>query len=365
MQPAYENFTTAEFLTDDAFVSHQLAPTPESAAFWTGWLQTHPHCQQEWHQAAALLDAIRLGLDTYAQTHLPEETIRQLLARIQETNAQAGQAPFFVRFPNWTRWAAAAAVLLAAGIGFWWTSRVASPYEQHLATLTSSFSETTNSTDHPLTIHLPDRSTVWLSPDSRLSYPADFNQKNRRVYLSGEATFEVTRNEKSPFLVHANELVTKVLGTKFLVRAFAREGEVRIKVHTGQVSVYEARATAPPTNQKGVLLLPNQQVVFTRQTQRFDKMLVEAPRPIKPLPGTARLPSFSYNETPVTQVFQDLENAYGISIRYNKDDFSPCQLTSSLARESFTGKLTIICKTFGATYDIIDGQVLINGGGCQ
>ncbi|GAB4021252.1 FecR family protein [Spirosoma koreense] len=366
MQPLYETFSAADFLTDDYFVRHQLSPTPQSAQFWETWLNEHPHRQSEWQQAVDLLAAIRLGLETYAQTYVPEETIRQLLIRIQQTNAPVGQQETPIRRIGWIRWAAAASVLLALGYGVWWQTRHrASPYEQQLATLTQSFSEKVNTSQQVQALRLPDHSMVWLAPESRLSYGADFGQQKRTVYLSGEATFAVTSDAKKPFLVHANEVITKVVGTRFTVRAFAAENRVRVHVQSGQVSVYRNGPASVPNRPKGVMLLPNQQVVFNRQTDEFDKMLVETPSLISPRIRQKKTPAFVYNDTPIPQVLRELKEAYGIDIRFNEEALANCQLNSSMTNESFEQKLNIICRTIGATYEIIDGQVLISGGNCQ
>lgn len=366
MQPDYETFSAADFLTDDAFVSHQLRPTSPSIHFWETWLEQYPHQQRAYQQAVDLVAAIRLGLDAYAQTHLPEETIRQLLIRIQQTNAQSGREEIPARRLGWIRWAAAASVFLTLGTGIWWqATHRASPYEQQLATLEKTIFEKINTTRQTQTIHLPDRSVVSLAPESRLSYSTDFGQQNRSVYLSGEATFAVTSNHEKPFLVHASEVVTKVVGTKFTVRAFARENRVRVRVQSGQVSVYRNVLTTSTTTQKGVMLLPNQQVVFNRETDQFDKMLVEQPLLVIIPTRQKKAPAFVYNDTPMSQVLQELKEAYGIDIRYSKEALANCQVTSSMTNESFEQKLNIVCAIVGATYEIIDGQVIINGGNCQ
>ncbi|GAB2561409.1 FecR family protein [Spirosoma aerophilum] len=367
MENVYENFSAADFLTDDAFVHHQLDPTPRSTEFWHGWLAQHPHRQNEHQQAVDVVDAIRLGLTAYAQTRIPEETIRQLLIRIQQTNAQTSPLQTTGHSLGWMRWAAAAAVFLALGVGFWWSAQQRpSLYEQQLATLPDTFTEKINTSPQVQTIQLPDQSVVSLAPESRISYPTHFGQQNRNVYLSGKAAFNVTRNGAKPFLVHANEVVTKVLGTRFTVRAFAGENRVQVEVQSGQVSVYRNEPTsASSVRQKGVMLLPNQQVVFNRETDQFDKMLVESPTLVLAPTRQKKAPPFVYNDTPIPQVLQELQEAYGIDIRYNKEALANCQLNSSMTNESFEQKLTIVCATVGATYEIIDGQVIINGGNCQ
>lgn len=365
MEPLYDNFSADAFLTDDAFVNHQLKPTPQSAHFWADWLAQHPHRQREYQQAIDLVAAIRLGLTAYAQTHLPEETIRQLLSRIQQTNAQV-RSPIGSVWWGRMRWAAAAAVFLALGIGIWWQILPrTSLYEKQLASLKHTFSEKINTTRQVQTIRLPDQSVVSLAPESRVSYPASFGQQDRIVYLSGEATFAVTKNGEKPFLVHAGEVVTKVVGTRFTVRAFAGENRVQVQVQSGQVSVYRNEPITSSVRQKGVMLLPNQQVVFNRETDQFDKMLVDAPTVITSPARQKKTLPFVYNDTPITQVLQELKEAYGVDIRYNQEALANCQLNSSMVNESFEQKLSIVCATVGATYEIIDGQVIINGGNCQ
>ncbi len=364
MKHDYDHFSTADFLTDDFFVGHQLAPTPQSTTFWDAWFEEHPEGQ--WQQALTLLAAIRLGLDEYAQTYVSEEVIRQLLIRIQQTNAQVPSTTVPVRWLGRMKWVAATSIFLAIGVSVWWPAKnEETSYEHRLAALTKTFAEKINTTSQSQIVRLPDSSVVSLSPDSRLSYPIDFGRQNRLVYLSGEATFSVTKDAQKPFLVLANELVTKVLGTKFRVRAFSKEDQVRVQVLSGQVSVYRDSANSSPVSQKGVLLRPNQQVVFTRAIDQFNKSLVNEPRVISASPHPKQAIAFSYNETPIAQVLRDVNVAYGIEILYNKEALVDCQLTSSMAGLSFDEKLTIICKTVGATYEVIDGQIVINGGNCR
>ncbi|QJD79755.1 FecR family protein [Spirosoma rhododendri] len=368
MQPAYNTFTTTDFLLDDAFVDHLLAPTDQSNRFWADWLANHPHCRDTWQQAERLVRAIEAGLYDYAHTQLPDDTIRQLLTRIQQTNAQhTPVANPIVRPLRRVWWVAAASVLLVAGFGLWWYSRPVSIYTQQLAAQPDPVSEFVNDTKAVQQITLPDRSTVELAPASRISYPRTFGQKNRPVYLSGEATFAVTKNAAKPFLVYANEVVTKVLGTRFVVRAYTGESSVHVQVQSGQVAVYQNKPAETANKQHGVLLLPNQQVVFNRQSDQFIKQIVDLPQIVVRPSSRERTatPAFTYSDTPIPQVIQDLQDAYGIEIRYNKDALASCQLTASLVDESFASKLRIICATVGATYDMVDGQVVINGGTCQ
>lgn len=367
MHPAYDTFTLTDFLLDDAFVDHQLAPTDQSNRFWTDWLSTHPHRRDTWQQAEQLVRAIEQGLYDYAHTQLSDDTVQHLLSRIRQTNAQHTPVPEPVVRPlHRVRWLAAASVVLLLGTGWWWFTRPVSIYNEQLATLNTAFTEYANTAGVAQKITLPDQSTVVLAPESRVSYPRTFGQKNRTVYLTGEATFAVTKNAEKPFLVYANELVTKVLGTRFVVRAYIGESSVHVQVQSGQVAVYRDKVVGTANKQHGVLLMPNQQVVFNRQSDQFIKQLVDLPQVVVRPPSRERsaAPAFTYTDAPIPQVIQDLQDAYSIDIRYNKEALANCQLTASLQNEPFASKLRIICATVGATYDMVDGQIVINGGSC-
>ena len=81
-------------------------------------------------------------------------------------------------------------------------------------------------------LQLADGSVVWLNAGSRLRYPAAFARPQREVFLEGEAFFEVARDPKKPFLIHAGQSTTRVLGTSFSVRSYAREPAVVVVVVT-------------------------------------------------------------------------------------------------------------------------------------
>ncbi|MFV0266428.1 MAG: FecR family protein [Draconibacterium sp.] len=83
---------------------------------------------------------------------------------------------------------------------------------------------------------LPDSSIVWLNSGTTLSYPSDFSE-HRKVSLNGQAFFQVYHNENSPFLVCANDLIVKVLGTKFDVDAYPENGEIAVVLESGKVEL--------------------------------------------------------------------------------------------------------------------------------
>lgn len=106
-------------------------------------------------------------------------------------------------------------------------------------------------------VRLPDGTEVWLNSASTLRYPVNFTRfKERRVVLSGEAYFEVTKDRKHPFSVKSNQQEVEVLGTRFNVNTYVDEPGVKTTLLEGSVKVTNA-------NMVKRVLKPGQQADLT------------------------------------------------------------------------------------------------------
>jgi transmembrane sensor len=219
-----------------------------------------------------------------------------------------------------------------------------------------------NSSNAVERIALKDGSFVSLQPGGEVSFPEVFGA-SREVHLSGEAFFEIARDEKKPFLVHANEVTTKVLGTSFRVKAYKQEKEVVVAVKTGKVSVYAnpAGVNGSRGQRPEVVLTPNQQVIYKRNENLVVKTLVEDPQPIVKKQSVKAL----YTNAPVTEILAALEQNYGISIQYDANILSHCTLTSDLTEEGLYEQIAIICNALGARYTIDEMSIIIEAKGCR
>lgn len=372
----YNDFSASDFVSDDAFLQHYLLPTDSSKAFWVNWLAEHPEKENEWLAAQQLIEAVLLGLSEYVRTFLSEEAEQHLLDRILTTNEKYKEGRSNSSIPIWRQsWFQVVAACFIVFIGmkslyFIKNLHPESVYHQQIAVFSEeTITEKINLNTTIDTIKLPDGSLVFLSPNSKVSYSKNFNTntENRAVYLSGKAIFDVAKMPSKPFLVYANEIVTKVLGTKFEVFSFDNDKDVIVKVLSGKVSVYKNPKfdlTASTNIEKlGVLLKPNQQVIFSREKDLFKKAIVE--QPILLISKNVQKPSFIYDETPVVTVLDEIAKAYGVEIVFNREIMNSCQLTSSMEEESLQDKLNIICKSIGASYEIIDAQIIINSKECN
>ena len=89
-------------------------------------------------------------------------------------------------------------------------------------------------------VTLSDGTRVMLNANSKLEYPASFDDAEvREVRLKGEAHFEVTKNPHRPFVVKAGEMQTQVLGTVFDVKAYRKDAP-KVTLMEGKVKVSNA-----------------------------------------------------------------------------------------------------------------------------
>jgi len=220
----------------------------------------------------------------------------------------------------------------------------------------------TNTKNVPELFVLPDLSKVTIEPGSKLRFSSAFDEVVREVYLEGEAFFEVSKNAERPFLVYANDVTTKVLGTSFTVKAMRQEEQVTIAVRTGKVSVYTNDKNKSLSQNEEIILTPNQQVVVDQAKKKVSKKLVDNPQVIIPAEEVSRM---RFAEAPVTEIFKALEKVYGVEIVFDEDLLSSCELTTIIADKDIFSRLNIICDAIGASYVLENGTIIINSTGCN
>jgi ferric-dicitrate binding protein FerR (iron transport regulator) len=120
---------------------------------------------------------------------------------------------------------------------------------------------------------LPDSTRVCLNSGSNLQFPYTFAKEKREVKLTGEAYFKVTKDKKSPFVIHADKLEITVLGTTLNVISHAGQssevilisGKVALSVNNGKESISYGE------------LKPGQLAIFNNQTEtiQFETVDVE------------------------------------------------------------------------------------------
>jgi ferric-dicitrate binding protein FerR (iron transport regulator) len=122
-------------------------------------------------------------------------------------------------------------------------------------------------------VQLPDGSLVWLNSGSKLSYNNFFSAKNREIVLSGEAYFDVTKNETLPLVVNCNGLQVKVLGTRFNVNTSDQGKTAEVVLEEGTVELINTS-----TNDNFYRMKPGQRVKIDLQTSEYSAAMVNTAR---------------------------------------------------------------------------------------
>ncbi|MDQ6481634.1 FecR family protein [Dyadobacter sp. LHD-138] len=363
----YYQYEVTDFLEDAYFKEWVYNPGPENETFWNEFSIRYP----EKSEIIAGAKSILLQLKADMELNFPsDEKIENILFTIHENKDKTGSRPSRI-LSHWMAISFATAAMLVLLVGWLVGSKrnTCVSYQELISAVDAPLTEKTNNTSRPHLVTLPDSSTVLLHPNSSISYRKDFNRDGRReVYLSGQAFFSVTKNPDLPFFVYSNELITKVLGTSFLIKSFDNHQQVEVEVKTGKVSVYtrmdhDAESTRTNSQLGGVIITPNQKVLFSREEIRIKKSLVEFPEiiPSTVLPA----PMLKFQDATVSQVFANLEQTYGIDIVYDEALFGGCLLTASFSNENLYEKIDLICKGIEARFEVVDARIVVSGRGCH
>lgn len=247
------------------------------------------------------------------------------------------------------RIAAAAAILLAVGIGYYRFSRQATPQQ------------VVSTTKERKVITLPDGSLVSLEPGSTLQYPQQFDKEKREVNLSGEAFFEVAHNEQQPFVIHSSLINTTVLATSFNIEA--RNGkEARVVVVTGRVQVLAKGE--PDSNAQAMIVTANKSAVYDKATDHLEmKDAADDAR----FYAQKRSGKFMYKGVPLEKVVNDLEKYYNTTIR-TEQRIRSCAFNGDFDIDDDLDKaLTLIAISLNANIhkDSSTNSYRITGGSCQ
>lgn len=359
----YQHYTVTDFVADPFFRSWVLEQDPEAAVFWENWMNENAGRLEELDEARAWLYVVA-GRKLHLGAQELDERVQNVLARTggQAARAETRMRPVFYRY-----FSIAASVCLVAGLGWLGYRSMERKADRPGGIVGMNYSAQVvrfNGTGKPIAILLEDSSMVTLAPESELAFPEKFAPEKREVHLKGEAFFQISHNPDRPFLVKTKELVTRVLGTSFTVRSFEKDPKASVSVKTGRVSVYskkEEQGATSPDKVVGVVLTPNQRVLFDKQESRLVKMIVDAPLRVSEIPPA----SLVFDEAPVGTVFQTLEKEYGIELFFNEEVLSDCQLTANLSGLPMYEQLDLICRIIHAKYEVADARVIIHGRGCK
>jgi transmembrane sensor len=212
--------------------------------------------------------------------------------------------------------------------------------------------QTTNYTRH---LTLPDGSTVVLKANSKLDYSGNFSGKSREVILVGEAYFDISHDEKRPFIIHTGEVKTTVLGTAFNINANPQSRRIVIAVTRGKVKVEKQDKVL-------AILHPNQQVICNPNAAEGELKEVNA----EALVTDWTRQDMVFDGQSFLQIVDLLNRRYGVDIRLNNAALEHCTIKAFFnGTESLDKVLDVLCIISNSRYSHPDEkQYIIDGEGC-
>lgn len=111
--------------------------------------------------------------------------------------------------------------------------------------------------DYQLT--LSDGSQIWLNSDTKLRFPITFYENTRKVFLEGEAYFDVAHDENKPFVIITETSEIEVLGTSFNLSSYKEDNKFKISLVNGSV-----KTTLPTTE---VVMKAGYELSFDKTTK--------------------------------------------------------------------------------------------------
>lgn len=172
---------------------------------------------------------------------------------------------------------------------------------------------------------LPDGSKVWLNAESTLKFPVPFSKDIRNVDLQGEAYFEVTKNQKRPFVVHSGNVEVKVLGTRFDCKAFAEDRNIEVILEEGKVALNSNVASG----QDESILKPGDRAVIEKTTGEMQIVNENIGKYIAWHTG-----KLVFDNTPMEEIATRLERWYGVEVVIQDKNILNYRFTTTFDNES-------------------------------
>jgi transmembrane sensor len=209
---------------------------------------------------------------------------------------------------------------------------------------------------------LPDGSVAYLNSASSISYPEKFLSSQREVMLSGEAFFEVSKDEQKPFSIRTGHVITKVLGTSFNISAFQHQ-KISVTVATGKVEVstneeiIDSNKNTPSTR---TVIIRGQQAMYDPAFKKLSTKEVN----IEPYLAWKNN-TLQFDNTSLHEAADILQRWYNVTIEFENESLKHCQLNGQYKDQSFIHVLESIQFMYNIEYTLqSDRHVVLRGKGC-
>lgn len=263
------------------------------------WIKATPENRTYFH------DTVSIWKATGVMANADDFDLEKAIGKFNKEAKPAKQMDYYRRV---LRMSAAAIIILLCGISslffLWQSERTASEmvgeYKEYVVEVPDGAKSK---------ITFPDGSVVWLNAGSKVKYDSNFAKESRNVELSGEGYFEVSKNKELPFVVNTGKLTVKVLGTKFNLKSYEEDSEVKVTLKEGAVKVGDF-----PTDAAPVVLKPNQRFTYKKINQSMQVDSVDASHI-----ENWRNGAMTFERVSLGDITKELKRQYDIPIRIENE----------------------------------------------
>jgi len=200
-------------------------------------------------------------------------------------------------------------------------------------------------------IVLGDGTRIWLNHGSKLKYPLRFEGENRKVFLTGEAYFEVAHNEKVPFIVGTTLVEVKATGTAFNVSAYPGDENIETTLVEGKVILYEKES-----NHEIRTLSPGECLKFEALKNDYT---IESGHTEKNIAWKDGLLVFK-NER-VEDIAKKLARWYNVEVEIDNEKVNDFTFTATFMDETLPQVLELMTLATPVNYQLTSREKLPNG----
>jgi ferric-dicitrate binding protein FerR (iron transport regulator) len=199
---------------------------------------------------------------------------------------------------------------------------------------------------------LPDGTHVWLNSETKLEYPLDF-EKNREVNLSGEAYFEVKKDQQHPFIVNTGTINIEVLGTSFNVTNYPGENQTEVVLKSGKVQLFTGTCQE---KEEISFLLPNQKATFNSRTKELFVNNIKVDKYTAWKDGV-----LMFVDDPMNEVTKKLSRWFNIDFILESNELENYIYKATFKNESLIQVLDLLKLSAPIEYTIRPRELLPNG----
>lgn len=193
-------------------------------------------------------------------------------------------------------------------------------------------------------VEFPDGTKVWLNSGSELTYREDRKGKQRLAELTGEAFFEVKHRDDFPFMVKANQIIVKDLGTTFNIKAYAGENYVETSLIEGKADILSSKGNSM------VSLKPGESAMYFPADQSLKLRSVE-----KNVLSAWRDGKFVIRDQRLEDIFKELSRWYDVEFKFENEAIRDYRYTGNI-KKSTTAQhvMKMLQLTANFNYKIIE-----------